>query len=76
MPRRMQHFAAMVLIGDGLLAVFRPSRDASAWKLGPEPWRSLMGFMAERPGLTRTVGVAQILLGLWWATRQDPKEQG
>lgn len=71
MSHRMQHFVAMVLIGDGLMALVRPARDAKAWKLGPEPWRSLMGFMAERPQLTRAVGVAQIALGIWWATRKE-----
>ncbi len=69
--RRVQHFTAMVLIGDGLLAVVRPNRDAKAWKVGPEPWRTLMGFLAERPQLTRLVGASQIAVGIWWATRQE-----
>jgi len=63
--RRVRHFAALILIGDGLLACVRPARDARAWKFGPEPWRSLMGAMAKRPQLTRAVGAAQIGLGLW-----------
>ncbi len=72
--RRFQHFTAMVLIGDGLLALVRPNSDARAWKLGPEPWRSLMEYMAERPQLTRLVGAAQILVGLWWVTQHEQED--
>ncbi len=60
----------MVLIGDGVMALVHPSKDAAAWKTGPRPWRSLMHAMSERPGLTRLVGAAQIVGGVWWALRQ------
>lgn len=69
--RRFQHFTAMVLIGDGLLALIRPDRDAKAWKIGPEPWRTFMGYLSERPKLTRVVGAAQIAVGVWWALSQE-----
>lgn len=71
MASRWQHFTAMVLIGDGLLALVRPRRDAKAWKLGPEPWRSLMGFFANKPELTRVVGVAQVAVGIWWVMQTE-----
>ena len=68
---RVQHFAAMVLIGDGVMALVHPSKDAAAWKTGPRVWRGLMHAMAERPVLTRVVGAAQIIGGVWWALRQS-----
>ncbi len=69
--KRLQHFGAMILIGDGVMAVVRPSRDARAWKKGPRPWRDLMRTLSENPNLTRAIGAAQIAGGVWWALQQD-----
>ncbi|GGA75806.1 hypothetical protein GCM10011507_28980 [Edaphobacter acidisoli] len=70
--RRWKHFAAMALIGDGVMAVLRPEDDAFlAWKHGPAPWKALMGSLAEHPTLTRCIGAAQIVGGIWWALHQS-----
>ena len=72
MAVRLRHITAIVLIGDGLLALLTPERDALAWRMGPEPFRSLMSYMAKRPALTRWVGATQIAVGVWWALREEP----
>ncbi len=72
MALQMKHITAMVLVGDGILAMVTPQRDARAWRMGPEPFRTLMSFMASRPELTRWVGAAEIALGLWLAVREEP----
>jgi hypothetical protein len=69
--RRWKHFAAMALIGDGVMAVIRPEDDALAWKHGPAPWKALMGHLQDRPSLTRTIGVLQICGGICWALSQE-----
>jgi uncharacterized protein YjeT (DUF2065 family) len=69
--RRWSHFTAMVLIGDGIMAIVRPHRDAQAWNLGPKPWRGLMRYMVDHPTLTRCVGIAQVVAGVLWATREE-----
>ena len=61
----------MVLIGDGVMALVHPSKDARAWRKGPRLWRSLMEALAQRPGLTRAIGAAQVIGGVWWALRQS-----
>ena len=68
----LKHITAIVLIGDGLLAVLTPERDALAWRFGPEPFRSLMSYMAKRPALTLWVGATQIAVGIWWALHEEP----
>lgn len=73
--KRWQHFAAMVLIGDGVMALVRPQHDAMAWKQGPRPWRQLMGELHERPALTRFIGAAQIAGGIWWALQQEKADE-
>jgi hypothetical protein len=74
MAMQMKHLTAMVLVGDGLLALVAPRRDARAWRMGPEPFRTLMGVMATRPQLTRWVGAAQIALGVWLVMREQPRK--
>jgi hypothetical protein len=72
MALHLKHITAIVLVGDGLLALINPERDALAWRMGPEPFRSLMSYMARRPALTRWVGATQIAVGIWWALREEP----
>ena len=73
-PTRAKHFAAMVLIGDGVMALIRPSADAKAWTHGPKPWRDLMHGLSKRPNLTRAIGVAQIIGGIYWALKQEESD--
>ncbi len=75
--RRTQHFAAMVLIGDGVMALIHPAKDAQAWKTGPAPWRALMHYLSDKPNLTRAIGATQVLGGVLWALHQsrDKKSQ-
>lgn len=68
--KRIMHFAAMVMIGDGVMALVRPKQDAHAWERGPRAWRGSMEWLAERPGLTRAIGAAQIVGGVLWAMSQ------
>lgn len=70
-PKRIPHFLAMALIGDGVMALIHPVRDAHAWKKGPKPWRDLMHYLGEHPNLTRIIGTAQIATGIVWAIQQD-----
>ena len=72
MTLRMKHLTAMVLVGDGLLALLAPQREARAWRMGPEPFRTLMSVMASRPELTRWVGAAEVAAGIWWVLRDEP----
>ncbi len=70
-PSRAKHFAAMVLIGDGVMAIVHPEKDAKAWKQGPKFWQNLMHGLSKRPNLTRAIGAAQIIGGIWWALKQE-----
>ncbi len=70
-PKRTQHFLAMVLIGDGVMALIHPVRDAHAWRKGPKLWQEFMHILGERPNLTRAIGAAQLATGIWWAFQQD-----
>jgi hypothetical protein len=72
--KRWRHFAAMALIGDGVMALVRPGHDAHAWEMGPRSWRRLMRRFERNPALTRAVGAAQVLGGVWWALSQEKEE--
>src|SRR5437868_14050057 len=65
--KQWKHFAAMVLIGDGVMALVRPKWDAEAWAAGPEWWNKSMRFFRDCPTLTRIVASPQIAGGIRWA---------
>ena len=74
LSKRWQHFTAMILIGDGIMALIHPQKDAMAWKRGPRPWRELMQALHRKPGLTRAIGAAQVVGGVLWALQQESSE--
>ena len=51
---------AILMIGDGALALTQPRRHMQLWNTGPEPWRNLVSFFEKRPVLTMATGVASI----------------
>lgn len=69
--KRMKHFAAMVMIGDGVMAIVNPKHDARAWEKGPKVWQDSMEWLAERPALTRAIGAIQIVGGVLWALSEN-----
>jgi hypothetical protein len=69
--RRPKHFAAMVLIGDGVMAMIQPRRDAKAWAKGPRLWCRSMEWLAEHPTVTRAIGATEVLGGVLWALSQE-----
>jgi hypothetical protein len=69
--QELKHFAAMLLIGDGVMAAIRPKQDAAAWKHGPFLWRRSMKLLQRNPTATRVVAAAQIAGALWWVLHHD-----
>ena len=63
----------MLMVGDGLLSLIDPKRHCLLWETGPKVWRDFADEFAEHPQVTRGVGVAEILAGLWLASEQKPK---
>ncbi|AXC10577.1 hypothetical protein ACPOL_1229 [Acidisarcina polymorpha] len=71
---RWKHFAAMAIIGDGVMAIVRPRRDATAWAQGPAVWKGLMQALNERPALTRLIGVAEVVGAVCWVLSHEEPE--
>jgi hypothetical protein len=71
--KQWKHFAAMLAIGDGVMALIQPSMDAEAWAAGPEWWNQSMRFFKRHPQLTRVIAAAQIAGGIWWALSNEPR---
>jgi hypothetical protein len=68
--KRIMELLAMLLVGDGVIAVVAPRRHSHLWKFGPEGYRRAVEAFAERPDLTRLLAAAEVGLGLWLALRQ------
>lgn len=81
---RWKHFTAMALIGDGVMGMINPRRDAKAWDYGPEPWKNLMQSLEDHPNLTRAISAVQVAGGILWllhsskddATAKTPAKPG
>jgi hypothetical protein len=74
--KQWKHMAAMLLIGDGVMALVRPQWDAEAWAVGPMWWKKSMRFFRDCPTLTRVIAGAQIAGGIWWALSQESEGLG
>ena len=70
--RRLIELAAIMAIGEGVVALLAPKRYSLLWRFGPESYRRLMTQFAERPALVRLFAAAEVGIGLWLALRQLP----
>ena len=74
LEKRWKHFAAMALIGDGVMALTVPRHDAGVWHVGPKSWQQLMSWFRKRPVLMRAVGAAEIVAGVYYVLHNDVED--
>ncbi|GMA15818.1 hypothetical protein E5F05_06545 [Deinococcus metallilatus] len=67
--KRALEVFSVILIGDGLISVVRPVGHSLMWWVPVPGVRQLMEWCAERPNVTRLLGLAQIGVGLWLDAR-------
>jgi hypothetical protein len=65
--RRAINLMAMLMIGDGMLAMLMPQRHARTWEKGPHLWEIIMRYFIKRPELTRWLGAVELATGVWLA---------
>lgn len=73
MGDRVKELGAILMIGDGVVGALAPRRHTRLWLDGPRPYRNAMKPFVRNPELTRLLSVAQVALGVWWASRQWPR---
>jgi len=71
---RWKHFTAMAIIGDGIMGIINPRRDAKAWRYGPQPWQNLMQSLEDRPNLTRAISAVQVIGGILWVLHSSKQD--
>ena len=71
--KQIKEMAAIVMIGDGVVALLTPERHCRLWKFGPRRYREVIAWFEERPHVTRLFSAAEIGLGVWLALRQQPR---
>lgn len=59
----LRDMVGMLMIGDGILTALIPGRRMHRWHRGPDWWRSTVRVFAERPVLTRALGVLTAVVG-------------
>lgn len=70
---RWMECAEMIMIGDGVLALVRPTEHCLMWSSGPQWWRGTVEWFAEHPNVTRSVAAAELGAGLWLSLQQEPE---
>lgn len=70
---RLKALLAMLLIGDGAVAIIAPRRLSRFLQAGPEPYQRTLDAFIERPGMTRLLSAGQVAFGIWLALRQLPR---
>jgi hypothetical protein len=68
--KNVKEVIAMLMIGDGTLALVAPRRHMLLWRFGPESYKRLAEAFARRPALTRLLAAVEVAGGLWLALRQ------
>jgi hypothetical protein len=68
--KRLLELSAMMVIGDSVLGLVAPTQHVRLWKAGPRPFRNAVEALEERPKITRSLSLAGLGLGLWWAACQ------
>jgi len=68
--RQFEEVGAMLLIGDGVLGVLRPSAHCAVWRTNYSRWNAAVDWFAARPALVRACGALEIAAGVWLAERQ------
>jgi len=69
--RRIAESASMMLIGEGVLALWRPEAHCRLWRGDAGPWSRLVDWFVDRPNVVRAVAAAEVATGCWLAFRQE-----
>ncbi len=69
---RFKEFAAMVLIGDGILGLLAPAQHVARWRVGP--WREALGWAEQRPEFVRAIAAGEVVVAVWFARRLSVEE--
>jgi hypothetical protein len=53
----------MMLIGDAVLTLIKPSEHCLLWRGGPAWWRETVDWFSQHPNQTRALAVAELGTG-------------
>ena len=70
LSRRLIEVVGILLIGDAVMALLKPTRYSLLWAGGPGWWRSLARYFASHREMTRAVAAGELAFGIWLASRQ------
>jgi hypothetical protein len=68
--KRIKEAMALLLIGDGIIALLEPKRHTRLWSGGNAAYRSMMRPLKRNPIAAQALGLAMVGVGFWLASRQ------
>ena len=69
--RRLREVAGMMLMGEGLLALWRPRAHCRLWRGGGGGWTRLVRWCIDHPNAVRAIAAAELATGCCIALRQE-----
>ena len=71
LSRRIASVASILLIGEGVLSMVKPSTYPGLFRGTNEPVDAAAKTFARNPEVTFGIGLVEVLVGFWLATRLD-----
>jgi hypothetical protein len=71
--KRLLAILAILMIGEGMVALLQPARYMRLWKFGPRSFQETMEELAANSNITRSIAVFELALGFWlvlWQIRR------
>jgi len=69
-PQRAKALLAMLMIGEGSMALCWPHGHLRLWRGRTNTWNSLIDTFDRHPHLTQTLAAMEIAAGIWLGWRQ------
>lgn len=70
-PHRASELMGILMIGDAVLGLLRPTEHCRVWQAGRGWWRDTVEWFGSHPDVTRAVALAELGAGLWLASRAE-----
>jgi hypothetical protein len=75
MRSRIAETTAMLMIGDGVLAMIAPREHIRLWQKGATGFDKVLKKLEQKPNVTRALGAVEAGLGIWLAYAQYRKRR-
>ena len=71
--KHLKELVAILLIGEGVIALLFPKQHVLLWEIGPQAYKDCLSEFARQPNRTRCLAALEVIAGICLAMRQFEK---